>query len=601
MSNKYIRPDGKNRFKIRSANLGTLPSAWLDEEFNQIIKYLNGFVDSATINASAWRIINDNFQFDTTSSFTVTGDLSGSFEALNAIKFTDNSGAEATTHIKSSVYNSDTDTTVVTVYDAVVPANIKEISVGFLSKDSTAIPSVLVETKSTNYTVGAKDQVLLLDTTNAVTEIWDEGGTGTTGTGKLALIVKLPNASDLKGKIFALKKVKGVYEVIVSSEYEHNTSYNDEQELVHNYTYNFQIFGEEETKNRVVLSGIGEVAVFVSDGEKWYEITPNATEKVKGLVRLATEEEMKLTSEQIAEGEELKKDIAISPFQADKSFLRTDARNNKFSSNFIYQAPNGVASLVDGSIVIHKDLGIAMPNGKDKDGVLINKELAFDEDFVYAPIEVSEKKKLLFVTETKTAFPVFFSNYFAQYEKPKAKYIENGSPIIWFDFSENKLKLSTDDGANYTTWEGAGPIAEYSGDGVVVSNLQSYGAVGFLTRETLGYIKMGQMYKKVYWTGSQNTTLTLPTPILIDERLLYLKYTTNSSKGGRVFVVMAPLTALQNGCLIGQINRGGENADKDYDQAATVGISDNKIITLTPVPGRGTDSQITLMEVGVIS
>lgn len=513
MSNKYIRPDGKNRFKIRSANLGTLPSAWLDEEFNQIIKYLNGFVDSATINASEWRIINDNFQFDTTSSFTVTGDLSGSFEALNAIKFTDNSGAEATTHIKSSVYNSDTDTTVVTVYDAVVPANIKEISVGFLSKDSTAIPSVLVETKSTNYTVGAKDQVILLDTTNAVTEIWEEGGTGTTGTGELALIVKLPNASDLEGKMVALKKVKGVYDVIVSSEYEHNTSYNNEQELVHNYTYNFPIFGEEEEKNRVVLSGVGEVAVFVSDGEKWYEITPNATEKVKGLVRLATEEEMKLTSEQIAEGEELKKDIAISPFQADKSFLRTDARNNKFSSNFIYQAPNGVASLVDGSIVIHKDLGIAMPNGKDEEGVLINKELAFDENVVYVPSEVSEKLKLLFVTKTKTAFPVFSSNYFMQYGQPttvQLQNIEDNNPIIWFDFSENKLKLSTDNGTNYTTWEGAGPIAEYAGEGGSVQTLKSYGAVGFLTRDNLQNI-----YKQVIdnLTLDYSSTVTIPRPI----------------------------------------------------------------------------------------
>ena len=512
MSNKYIRPDGKNRFKIRSANLGTLPSSWLDEEFNQIIKYLNGFVDSATINASAWRIINDNFQFDTTSSFTVTGDLSGSFEALNAIKFTDNSGAEATTHIKSSVYNSDTDTTVVTVYDAVVPANIKEISVGFLSKEASAIDSVQVDTKTSNYTVGAKDQVLLLDTTNAVTEIWEEGGTGTSGTGELALIVKLPNASDLKGKMVALKKVKGAYEVIVSSEYEHNTSYNDEQELVHNYTYNFQIFGEEEAKNRVVLSGIGDFALLVSDGDKWYEITPNATEKVKGLVRLATKEEMKLTSEQIAEGEELKKDIAISPFQADKSFLRTDARNNKFSSNFIYQAPNGVASLVDGSIVIHKDLGIAMPNGKDEEGVLINKELAFDEDFVYAPIEVSEKKKLLFVTETKTAFPVFSSNYFIQYGQPtttQLQGIEEGSPVMWFDFVENKLKYSTDNGTNYTTWEGAGPIAEYSGDGAVVSNLQSYGAVGFLTRDNLQNI-----YKQVIdnLTLDYDSQVSVPNP-----------------------------------------------------------------------------------------
>lgn len=493
MSNKYIRPDGKNRFKIRSANLGTLPSAWLDEEFNQIIKYLNGFVDSATINASAWRIINDNFQFDTTSSFTVTGDLSGSFEALNAIKFTDNSSAEATTHIKSSVYNADTDTTVVTVYDAVVPATIKEISVGFLSKDSTAIPSVLVETKSTNYTVGAKDQVLLLDTTNAVTEIWEEGGTGTTGTGELALIVKLPNASDLNGKMVALKKVKGVYEVIVSSEYEHNTSYNDDQELVHNYTYNFQIFGEEEEKNRVVLSGVGEVAVFVSDGEKWYEITPNATEKVKGLVRLATEEEMKLTSEQISEGEELKKDIAVSPFQADKSFLRTDARNNKFSSNFIYQAPNGVASLLDGSIVIHKDLGIVAPNGIDENGALVNKEISFEDDVTYAPFEVSAKRKLIFVTDEKDVQPIFVSNFYFQWTKPVTSYltsIEEGSPIMWYSIGENKLKYSTDNGANYTTWEGAGPIAEFWGNGSIATSIVPYGIVNFVSKsELLGIYK----------------------------------------------------------------------------------------------------------------
>ena len=41
MTDIYNRPDGKNRFQIRSAANLTLPSAWLDQEFNNLYYILN--------------------------------------------------------------------------------------------------------------------------------------------------------------------------------------------------------------------------------------------------------------------------------------------------------------------------------------------------------------------------------------------------------------------------------------------------------------------------------------------------------------------------------------------------------------------------------
>lgn len=485
MSNKYVRPDGINRFQIRSANLGTLPSAWLDQEFNNIIKYLNGFVDSATINASEWKVINDTFTFETSKSFTVSGDLTGVFEQLRAIRFTDNNAGQAYSHIKTCTYTADTDTTIVTVYDEVVPSTITEVAIGFLSEQGTSIFSVKAVSVSDNYTIKDTEQILLVDDSNSVTEMWEDNEMGETGTGKLSLLITLPSAADLKGKLLGIKKVAGNKQVIVSSQFTSDTQYTEDSQLKHIYTYNFKIKGAEQEKSRVTLEGVGDMYVLFSDGNNWYEITPNATEAVTGIVRFATAGEVTLSEEEVADGKELRKDLAVSPYQVDQAYLRKDARNTSFSSNFIYKAPNGVAAIVDNSVKVFNGLGLNVPKGLNEDGTLKNEQIELDHDIVISNAEVSDKLKLLFIKSDLNWQEILAENFYISYEQPKYITAELGATIIWFDLGKNLLKQSIDQGSNWTTFDGAGPICQYYGNGANVTNIQPYASVGFLTRDNL--------------------------------------------------------------------------------------------------------------------
>lgn len=484
MSDRYLRPDGKNRFQIRSASLGTLPSKWLDEELNNVLNVLNGFETSATINASEWAHVSGTYTYENGNTFTIAGDLTGKFEPLRAIRITDMSDTTATAHIQNSSYNSGTQTTTVVLYENIVPNEIKSISVGFLSKEATTIPSVDIQNKSNNFTVGAYDQVLLVTDTEAVTEMWKDNETGKQD-GVLSILAKLPNPSELNGKIIAIKKVAGTHQVIISSQFTHSTSYNEKDELVHKYTYNFQIKGDTEDKNRITLTGNGDCVVLVSNGTSWYELTPEASQQVKGISRFATEAEMTLTTQEIADGKELSKNLSVSPFTADKTYLRTDARNNRFSSNFIYKAPNGVAAIVNNAIVVYNGLGLNAPSGRDVNGIVQTTQFEISNDITIANAEVSKNVKCLFLTSDSNWLEVLKSNYFLGYEAPKNISAELGASIIWFDFKENKLKLSTDKGSNWTTFNGSGPICEYYGNGTTVTNIKSFGSVGFLTRDNL--------------------------------------------------------------------------------------------------------------------
>lgn len=484
MSDRYLRPDGKNRFQIRSASLGTLPSKWLDEELNNVLNVLNGFETSATINASEWANVSGTYTYENGNTFTIAGDLTGKFEPLRAIRITDMSDTTATAHIQNSSYNSGTQTTTVVLYENIVPNEIKSISVGFLSKEATTIPSVDIQNKSNNFTVGAYDQVLLVTDTEAVTEMWEDNETGNQD-GLLSILAKLPTPSELNGKIIAIKKVAGTHQVIISSQFTHSTSYNEKDELVHKYTYNFQIKGDTEDKNRITLTGNGDCVVLVSNGTSWYELTPEASQQVKGISRFATEAEMTLTTQEIADGKELSKNLSVSPFTVDKAYLRTDARNNRFSSNFIYKAPNGVAAIVNNAIVVYNGLGLNAPNGRDENGIVKTTQFEISNDITIANAEVSTKTKLLFLTEDGNWQEVLASNYFMGYSAPKFITADVGATIIWFDFKENKLKLSTDKGANWTTFNGSGPICEYAGNGTAVNSIVSYATIGFLTRDNL--------------------------------------------------------------------------------------------------------------------
>lgn len=485
MTTIYNRPDGKNRFQIRSAAKLTLPSAWLDQEFNLIYGILNGLTISDTVSASEWTSISGTYTQDSTTSFSVSGDLTSVFYPLRSIQFTDNNETTYDSHIQSSTYDSGTDTTTVVVYDPIVPATITKVGVGLISSESATIPSSNVVLKNNNYTVRADDKIVLVNDSMSYTGtlIYDDGQVG--GDGYPALLITLPQPSDLPKKLLCVKKFAGEYRTIVSSAFSHSSALNDDNELVHTNTYDFQILGDTTAKNRVTLDGIGDCYWFISDGTNWYELTPEASETVKGLVRFANDEEMTLSAQQIADDETLRKDLAVSPFNLDAHYLRTDASNMRFSSNYIYQAPNGVAALVNNNIVVYKGLGLNIPTGRDENGVITTKKLELNNNLTFAPVEVTDKLKLMFVGADSTLQPVLAENYYVGYSAPIPLNTQVGDVIIWFDFSSNLLKESTDNGSNWTTFDGAGPICEFYGNGVNITNILSYASVGFLTRDEL--------------------------------------------------------------------------------------------------------------------
>ena len=519
MTSVYTRPDGKNRFQIASASERPLFSAWLDEEFNDIYKDLNSMVISQTVSASEWTSIPGTYTQASTTSFTVSGNLTGVFEALRAIRFTDSTDVTYDSYIQSSSYNSGTNTTTVIVYDAVVPATIQSVGVGIISQESASIPSSNVVIKTTNYTIGAKDKIILVNDEMSYTGtlIYDDGQVG--GDGYPALLITLPQPSVLPNKLICVKKFSGAYKTIVSAHFVHSTSTNLDNETVHTNTYDFQILGDTTAKNRVTLEGIGDCYWLVSDGTNWYELTPEASETVKGIVRFATNSEMSLTPQQISDNEELSKILAVSPYNVDKNYVRTDASNMRFASDYIYTAPNGVASLNNNNIIVYAGLGLNIPTGRDDDGIITTKKLELNTNLTYSPIEVSEKLKLLFVKSDSTLQPIFAENFFAGYARPNinTNISQLGDVILWFDFGSNLIKQSTDLGSNWTTFDGSGPICEFSGNGSYITKITPYASVGFLTRDSLQNIYQtalrnsmpSSVHKNLTWAAS-GTAFTMP-------------------------------------------------------------------------------------------
>ena len=577
MTTIYNRPDGKNRFQIRSAAKLTLPSAWLDQEFNLLYGIINGLTISETVSASEWTEIAAVYTQESGSSFSVQGDMTSVFYPLRAVQFVDDNSASYHSNIQSSVYDSGTDTTTITVYDPIVPSVISKVSVGIISEESEQIPSANVVIKNNNYTIGAKDKIVLVNDSMSYTNtvVYDDGQVG--GDGYPAVLITLPEPSYLPNKLLCVKKIEGAYTTIVSSAFSHSASLNADNELVHTNTYDFQILGDTNAKNRVTLKGEGDCYWLVSDGTNWYELTPESSETVKGVVRFANDAEMTLTAEQIADGESLRKDLAVSPFNVDKNFLRTDASNMRFSSNYIYQAPNGVAALVNNNIIVYGGLGLNVPTGRDTNGVITTKKYELEQNLTFAPVEVTDKLKLMFVGADGTLQPVLSDNYYMGYEAPYVTNTQVGDVVMWFDFSSNLLKISTDNGTNWTTYDGSGPICEFYGNGSYITTILPYASIGFLTRDEL---------QNIYKTAIKNVTPDYSAGVTIANP--YSSPFTAPSNGICVLMLAAQNSHTEvyiNGHDSGFAIKNADNADEMDWYSMSFPVATGDVVSLTINPG----------------
>lgn len=540
MADIYFRPDGANRFQIRSAAGLTLPSAWLDQEFNRIYSYMNTIEGGGATTGSEWATVQVEATKVSSTSFSVEGDYSGVFEILRAIRFKDDSDVYTLSHIKAVSYVGGTNLTTVTVYDAVVPEEISAIDVGLIGSEAQPIPSFSYRTRTSGYTIGASDQIVLVDdgTVGNLTKTWDDGATGGDETSYYALWITLPVASDMPGKLLCIKKIGGGYRTIVASTATRtDTTVGDV--TTHTYSYVFQIYGDTDAKNRVTLKGVGDCYWLFSNGNRWYELTPEASETVKGIVKLANADEMTLSAQQIADDESLSRTLAVSPYQLDSHYLRNDGSNISFSSNFIYKTPtstNGSAAYLDGTdIVVPSGVGVVIPMGRGDDGAAINTQVETKQLYRISQLEVSNKTKMLFLVYNPTTKEISFRSFFSKdviygYDNHiiRQTYPQWSNECIWFNYRWNQWFYSSDNATNWTAFYGV-ILCEYSGNGTSVTAVYTRSAAGLATRDEIAGIRRDFIVGQ--WSGGQagyriwNSRLLEQWGIVQEGVSLYLPYT----------------------------------------------------------------------------
>ncbi|KAF0218791.1 MAG: hypothetical protein FD174_2574 [Geobacteraceae bacterium] len=119
-----VRPKGTTRFQTLSAQKAPLPSAELDNEFNNAITAINGL--SLNQNASEWYDYVQPATYVSSTQFTVIGDHLTEFLATRRVK-ADITGSSVYSEIVSATYSSGPNTTTVTIADAVLQTPIIKI------------------------------------------------------------------------------------------------------------------------------------------------------------------------------------------------------------------------------------------------------------------------------------------------------------------------------------------------------------------------------------------------------------------------------------------------------------------------------------------
>ena len=227
--------------------------------------------------------------------------------------------------------------------------------------------------------------------------------------------------------------------------------------------------------------------------------------------------------------------------------------NHKQITNCILSAPNGVATQDGLLITLKSEVRFLIYHGLNADNTIDNIDYTTTTDTTYT----------FAGTETDGTYYLFAND--SGVITPSLNSARQTDKVI---FAECVISSGT------------------------ISSFTAYNPIELVSYETA---KNMTMIKTTYWSGSQGSTLTLPTPIPIEDRLLYVRYKVNTSPN-RTYVDVVPLSVIQNGDYIGQIRRGGENADRDYDNVAQITISDGYLTVLTP------NSQgMTFLEIGVIS
>jgi hypothetical protein len=112
-----VRPKGTTRFQTLSAQKSPLPSAELDNEFNNLVTSINGL--SLNQQSSQWYDASLTAAYVSSTVFTVIGNKVSSFPSTTRVKF-DITGSSVYSEVVSATYSSGPNTTTVTILDPVI-------------------------------------------------------------------------------------------------------------------------------------------------------------------------------------------------------------------------------------------------------------------------------------------------------------------------------------------------------------------------------------------------------------------------------------------------------------------------------------------------
>ncbi len=125
------------------------------------------------------------------------------------------------------------------------------------------------------------------------------------------------------------------------------------------------------------------------------------------------------------------------------TLANNDLSNTNFLTNCVLKAPNGISSVSGRVITVKSGLKCLIPNGKTEDGTLKNIELTLDENITHTL--PTNESSIYFFLRTDKKIICWGGAYMESPTQPTL-----ATPTIWFDTTNNQMKMSDSSGKNFT-------------------------------------------------------------------------------------------------------------------------------------------------------
>lgn len=127
------------------------------------------------------------------------------------------------------------------------------------------------------------------------------------------------------------------------------------------------------------------------------------------------------------------------------TLANNDLSNTNFLTNCVLKAPNGIASYSGRTVTLKTGLKVLIPDGKTDDRTFKNIEVTLEED-ISKTLPTTESSIYFFINSDKSVR--FWGGAYMESSTQPAL----NTPTIWFDTTNNQMKMSDNSGLNFTNF-----------------------------------------------------------------------------------------------------------------------------------------------------